>query len=76
MNHPLVREQTPAEYFKELVESAMARQHLQAADLTEYYLVNLLCQYVRLDRAAARLATCPCIRDRRYRTAASPSRYR
>jgi hypothetical protein len=49
MDHPLVREQTPVEYFKELVESAMARQHLQAADLTEYYLVNLLCQYVRLD---------------------------
>ena len=49
MNHPLVREQTPAEYFKELVESAMVRQHLQAGHLTEYYLVNLLCQYVRLD---------------------------
>jgi hypothetical protein len=49
MGHPLVHEQTPAEYFKELVESAMARQHLRAADLTEYYLVNLLCQYVRLD---------------------------
>ena len=46
----LLREQTPAEYFKELVESALARQHLQAGDLTEYYLVNLLCQYVRLDR--------------------------
>jgi hypothetical protein len=52
MDHPLVREQTPVEYFKELVESAMARQHLQAADLTEYYLVNLLCQYVRLDARA------------------------
>ena len=45
----VLREQTPAEYFKELVESALARQHLQAGDLTEYYLVNLLCQYVRLD---------------------------
>jgi hypothetical protein len=50
MDHPLVREQTPVEYFKELVESAMARQHLHAADLTEYYLVNLLCQYIRPDR--------------------------
>jgi hypothetical protein len=49
MDHPLVRNETAAEYFKELVESAMARQHVQAADLTEYYLVNLLCQYVRLD---------------------------
>jgi hypothetical protein len=49
MDRPLLREQTPAEFFKELVESALARQHLQANDLTEYYLVNLLCQYMRLD---------------------------
>jgi hypothetical protein len=49
MERPVLREQTPAEYFKELVEAALARQHLHAADLTEYYLVNLLCQYVRPD---------------------------
>ncbi len=49
MGRPLVGEQTAAEYFKELVESALIRQHLQAGDLTEYYLVNLLCQYIRLD---------------------------
>jgi hypothetical protein len=49
MERPLLREQTPAEYFKELVGAALARQHLQAAGLTEYYLVNLLCQFVRLD---------------------------
>ena len=48
----VLREQTPAEYFKELVESALERQRLQAGDLTEYYLVNLLCQYVRLDPSA------------------------
>ena len=54
MNRPIVGEQTPAEYFKELVESALARQHVQAADLTEYYLVNLLCQYIRLDARADR----------------------
>ena len=48
---PVLREQTATEYFKELVESALARQHLEAGDLTEYYLVNLLCQYVRLDSA-------------------------
>lgn len=47
----VLREQTATEYFKELVESALARQHVQAGDLTEYYLVNLLCQYVRLDPA-------------------------
>ena len=45
----VVRDQKPVEYFKELVESALARQHVQAGHLTEYYLVNLLCQYVRLD---------------------------
>lgn len=49
MERPLLREQTPVEYFKDLVESSLARQHMQAADLTEYYLVNLLCQYIRLD---------------------------
>lgn len=49
---PILREQTPVEYFKELVESSLARQHVQAGDLTEYYLVNLLCQYVRLDPAS------------------------
>jgi hypothetical protein len=49
MERPVLREQTPAEYFKELVEGALARQHLQVGSLTEYYLVNLLCQYVRLD---------------------------
>ena len=49
MANPLVREQTTAEFFRELVESAMARQHVKAADLTEFYLVNLLCQYVRIE---------------------------
>jgi hypothetical protein len=47
MDRPLLHEQAPAEYFKELVESALARQHMEAGDLTAYYLVNLLCQYVR-----------------------------
>jgi hypothetical protein len=42
-----LRAQTTVEYFKEQVESALARQHVQAGDLTEYYLVNLLCRYVR-----------------------------
>jgi hypothetical protein len=49
MGHALVRELSPQEFFKELVESAMSRQHVRAADLTEFYLVNLLCQHVRLD---------------------------
>ena len=47
--NPVLREETPVEYFKDLVESSLARQHVQAGDLTEYYLVNLLCRYIRLD---------------------------
>jgi hypothetical protein len=42
------------------VDSARARQHGQAGDLTAYYLVNLLCQFVRADtRAASGLDTEP-----------------
>lgn len=52
MERSLLREQTPAEYFKDLVASSLARQHVQASDWTEYYLVNLLCQYIRLDAAS------------------------
>lgn len=52
METPILREQTPAEYFKELVDAALARQRVQAGDLTTYYLVNLLCQFVRLDAPA------------------------
>lgn len=47
MEHPLLREQSPAEYFKELVDAALARQHVSADEFTAYYLVNLLCRYVR-----------------------------
>ena len=48
-DHPLVHEQTPVEYFKELVESSLSRQRVRAGNHTEFYLVNLLCQYVRPD---------------------------
>jgi hypothetical protein len=50
MDDPLLGGQTPAEYFKDLVESAMSRQHLRTSELTEYYLVDLLCRFVRPDR--------------------------
>ena len=49
METPILRDQTPAEYFKELVDAALVRQRVQAGDLTTYYLVNLLCQFVRLE---------------------------
>jgi hypothetical protein len=50
-DRPLVHDQTPTEYFKELVEESLSRQKVHAANLTAYYLVNLLCQYVRFDAA-------------------------
>jgi hypothetical protein len=45
-----VRSETPTEYFKELVESALCHQRVHADELTAYYLVNLLCGFVHLDR--------------------------
>lgn len=50
MDDPLLREQTPTEYFKTLIESALSRQHLHATELTSYYLVDLLCRFVRPDQ--------------------------
>ncbi len=49
MEDPLLQEQTPAEFFKDHIESAMARQRLQAKGLTAYYLVDLLCRFTRPD---------------------------
>lgn len=51
MDPRIVREGTAAEYFKELVDASLAHQRVRAGDLTAYYLVNLLCQYVRLEAA-------------------------
>ena len=48
-DHPLVQNQTPVSYFKELVETSLHRQRVSAADETEFYLVNLLCRYIRHD---------------------------
>ena len=49
MDRPLLDPQSPAGYFRDRLESAMARQHVTAGDLTSRYLVNLLCQFVRAD---------------------------
>jgi len=49
MDDPLLHEQTPAEYFKALIDAALARQHMRANELTAYYLVNLLCRFMRPD---------------------------
>lgn len=50
MDDPLLQEQTPTEYFKTLIESALSRRHLHATELTSYYLVDLLCRFVRPDQ--------------------------
>jgi hypothetical protein len=47
MPDALLQDQTPEEYFRNLIDTALARQHLHATELTEYYLVNLRCRFVR-----------------------------
>ena len=43
----IVRHQTPVEFFKELVEKAMAKQKIASSQLSSFYLVNLLDTFVR-----------------------------
>lgn len=52
MGRAHVHRETPAEYFRSLVESALEHQHVRARALTSYYLVNLLCGYVRFGAGA------------------------
>ena len=52
MAEALLRSESPAEYFKELVEAAMEHQHVAVRDLTSFYLVNLLTGFVHFDRSA------------------------
>jgi hypothetical protein len=49
MEDPLLEEQTAAEFFKGHIESALARQRLEATGLTSYYLVDLMCRFLRPD---------------------------
>ncbi len=41
----LIRRESPAEYFREMVEAAIEHQGLETGELTPYYLVNLLAQF-------------------------------
>lgn len=50
MAQTLFRSESAVEYFKELVETALANQRVQAGELTAYYVVNLLCGFLHLDR--------------------------
>jgi hypothetical protein len=51
MAESLVHTQSPVEFFKEQVEAACDRQHLRPQPLTSYYVVSLLAEFVRLDKA-------------------------
>jgi hypothetical protein len=53
MAEGLFRNESPAEYFRELVESAIQHQHLAANAHTSFYLVNLLTGFVHFDRSTA-----------------------
>ena len=53
MAEALVRNESPAEYFKELVETAIDHQHVGVRELTSFYLVNLLTGFVQFDRSSA-----------------------
>jgi hypothetical protein len=47
MSSGTFRPETPAEYFKELVETAIVRQDVASEELTTYYVVNMLCGFVQ-----------------------------
>jgi hypothetical protein len=51
----LVHPQTPAEYFKELIDKALERQGSALSELSQSYLVHLLETFVRQDRSYAEL---------------------
>ena len=53
MGEALFRNESPIEYFRELVESAMQHQHLETHELTSFYVVSLLAGFVHIDRSAA-----------------------
>jgi hypothetical protein len=53
MAEAIFRNESPTEYFRELVESAMHNQHVSARELTSFYVVNLLAGFVHLDRSPA-----------------------
>jgi hypothetical protein len=53
MAERLVHQESPVEYFKELVESAISHQGLSAGEMTSFYLVRLLAGYIHLGPADA-----------------------
>jgi hypothetical protein len=59
MAEALVRNESPAEYFKELVETAIEHQHVAVRELTSFYLVNLLTGFVQFERSSSSTADEP-----------------
>ena len=53
MAEALFRNESPTEFFRELVETAMHNQHVSANELTSFYVVNLLTAFVHCDRSPA-----------------------
>lgn len=53
MAEGLFRNESPIEFFRDLVESALQRQGVAAGELTSFYVVNLLAAHVHRDPAAA-----------------------
>ncbi len=51
----LLRPETSTEYFKALVERAMARQKVSSSELSSYYLVQLLDNFVAFDQMYAEM---------------------
>ena len=51
MAEAILRNETPTEYFRDLVESALQHQQLTVHELTSFYVVNLLAGFVHLDRS-------------------------
>jgi hypothetical protein len=54
MDH-LVQDQTPAEFFKELIDKVLRRQKVSSSPLSSYYLVHLLETFLRRDGLYAEL---------------------
>ena len=53
MAEGLLRNESPTEFFRELVESAMLNQHVRATELTSFYVVNLLAGFADGSRSPA-----------------------
>jgi hypothetical protein len=49
MADAILRSESPTEFFRDLVETAMQNQHVSAHELTSFYVVNLLTGFVQGD---------------------------